>query len=183
MDGFRFFCLDEVGFEHSARHRFMEMFVLSFLGFLIPFAVGHPQFAVGVLVNALLVRSALSLPSYRTLPVVFTPALGALARGLLFGPFTLFLAYLVPFIWAGNFILVIAFKLKLRYRLNYWAALLAGSAAKAVFLYSAAWILYEAGLLPVVFLSAMGLMQFATAVLGGALAYVSLRRNPTCIPL
>lgn len=177
MPGSLFSYLDEVHFEYPLRRQFAEMLVLGFFGFLIPFAVGHPQLAVGVLVNALIVRSALTLPSYRTLPVVFTPTFGVLARGLLFGPFTVFLVYMIPFIWAGNYVLLYAFKLKLRYRLNYWLVLLAGSAVKAVFLYSAAWVLYVYGVLPALFLDAMGFMQFTTAVLGGVLAYLSLGRS------
>jgi len=173
--GFVFSYLDEVYYKHSERHQFVEMLVLSFLGFLIPFVFGHPQLLVGALVNAFLIRSALSLPSRKALLVVFTPTLGVLARGLLFGPFTAFIILMMPFIWIGNYILIHAFKVKLKHKVNYGLTLLAGSALKAGFLYATAFALYSAGLIPQVLLLAMGSMQFTTAVFGGILVYLLLR--------
>ena len=96
----------ESKYGHEDRSRFVYVTFLAFLGFAIPFTFGHPQLLVGVLVNALLVWSSLRLPLKMTLPVVFTPVLGVLARGLLFGPFTSYLALMAPFIWIGNLILV-----------------------------------------------------------------------------
>jgi hypothetical protein len=168
--------LDEVHYKYSPRYQLLEMMALGFLGFIIPLSIGHPQLLVGVAVNALLIRSALSLPSYRTLPIVFTPTLGVLARGILFGPFTVFLVFMMPFIWAGNYLLIYAFKAKLKYNYNYGLTLILASAAKAGMLYSAAVALHAANIIPEVFLSAMGLMQFTTAIIGGIIAYPWLNK-------
>ncbi|MBM3309224.1 MAG: hypothetical protein FJY77_03130 [Candidatus Altiarchaeales archaeon] len=167
--------LDEVYYEYSERHQFVEMLLLAFLGFLIPFVFGHPQLLVGALVNAFLIRSALSLKSFKAIPIIFTPTLGVLARGILFGPFTVFIVYMMPFIWVGNYIIVQAFKVKLKHRLNYGLTLLAGSLLKAGFLYTTAFVFYSLGFIPQVFLTAMGVMQFTTAILGGVLVYLLLR--------
>jgi len=166
--------VDEHFSKHSEKYQTLEMITLAFLGFMIPLFLGHPQILVGVTVNAFLIRAALSLPEKKALAVVFSPALGAISRGILFGPFTIFLVYLLPFIWAGNYLLVRAFKYKIKHSLNYGLTLLGGSILKAAFLYTAAYILYSAGILPKLFLVAMGSLQFTTAVLGGLLAYGSI---------
>lgn len=167
--------VDVVYYEHPERYQSAEMFALGFVGFLLPFLLGHPQLLVGVAVNAFIIRAALSLPQNKAMPVLITPSLGALARGLLFGPFTIFLVYLIPFIWAGNYILFRAFKMKLAGNLNYGVALAGGSIAKAGFLYLAALALNSAGVIPVIFLTAMGTIQFTTAILGGIVVYMQLK--------
>ena len=164
-------CMDGVLYRYPEKYQLAEMLVLGFLGFLIPFTFGHPQLLVGVIVNAFLIRSALTLPSYKTIPVILAPAVGAVARGMVLGPFTLFLVYMLPFIWAGNYLLVYAFKLKLKHRLNYGLTLFTASALKAGFLYAAAVVLYSADIIPQALLPAMGAMQFSTAMLGGIAAY------------
>jgi hypothetical protein len=149
----------------------IEMLLYTAVAFFLPVFLGHPQLVVGVVVNAMLVTAALNVKGYKLLPVIIAPVLGVLSRGVLFGPFTVFLLYMVPFIWLGNFILVFAFKeLNLHRKMNAWLALLAGSAVKALFLFGAAFLLVSLGVIPALFLTTMGLFQFYTAILGGILA-------------
>jgi hypothetical protein len=49
--------------------------------------------------------------------------------------------------------------------------LLIGSSVKAGFLFLAAFVLFKLGLVPVVFLTAMGVIQLVTALGGGVLAF------------
>ena len=157
----------------SNSYQYFEMVVYSVVCFFIPLLIGHPQLVVGITVNALLIAAALNLKGYKLLPVIIAPALGALSRGMLFGPFTIFLLYLIPFIWIGNAILVFSFKwLKLNKKKNYWLTLILGSGAKALFLFGAAYLLFSLGIIPVIFLTAMGVMQLTTALGGGVAAYV-----------
>ncbi|GAG05269.1 unnamed protein product, partial [marine sediment metagenome] len=143
------------------------MVLYTIVAFFLPFFVGHPQIVVGVLVNTLLITSALNVKGYKLLPVIIAPALGALSRGILFGPFTVFLLYMIPFIWVGNSILVFAFKwLNFDKKINYWITLLIGSITKALFLFAIAYLLVSMKVLPALFLTAMGIFQFYTAVLG-----------------
>jgi len=149
-----------------------EMILYSVVCFSLPLFIGHPQIVVGVVVNALLITAALNLKGAKLLPVIIVPALGALSRGILFGPFTIFLLYLIPFIWIGNTILVFAFKwLKLHLKQNYWVTLIIGSAAKAGFLFAIAFILFKLNIIPVIFLTAMGTLQLTTAIIGGIVAF------------
>ena len=100
------------------------------------------------------------------------PSFGVLSRGIIFGPFSKFLVYFIPFIWIGNSILVFSFKhFRLGKRLNYWMTLAIGAIFKSGFLFMAALILYKLAVVPAVFLTAMGIMQAVTALFGGVLAY------------
>ncbi|MCK4621968.1 MAG: hypothetical protein KAT62_07095 [Desulfuromonadales bacterium] len=149
----------------------IEMIIYSLICLAAPFTIGHPQFLVGVVVNAALVLSALNLRGWKLLPVIILPSIGVLSRGIIFGPFSIYLVYMVPFIWAGNAILVYAIKqFNLQKKLSSAASIGIGAALKTLFLFGSAFALVQLGVLPVVFLTAMGLMQLYTALAGGMLA-------------
>ncbi|MFH1225330.1 MAG: hypothetical protein V1676_06030 [Candidatus Diapherotrites archaeon] len=157
------------------------LFVLGAAGFLVPFLLNHVQLFVGPVVNAMLVASALFLRGKKILPLVLMPSLGALVGGLMFGGFTMYLLYMVPFIWAGNLIMVYAVKsVHLGRGMNYWASAAIASVAKALLLFCSAFVLYSFGLVPVLFLTAMGAMQLFTALAGSIIAYPlkHIRRTP-----
>lgn len=154
-------------------NRWVEWLLYSVVAFFIPFILGGPQFLVGFIVNAILVLGAMNLRDYRLIPLIILPSLGAFSRGLLFGPFTLFLAYLIPFIWIGNFILVTGIKNFVLYRKwNRLVALLVSAVIKAAWLFVTAYVLYTIGLIPEKFLTFMGLFQLLTALSGGIAAFL-----------
>lgn len=149
------------------------LYALFLIGFLVPFTIGHPQELVGIIVNATLVLSAIEFGfGKKMLPLLFAPSLGVLARGLIFGPFTPFLLIILPFIWASNAILVFGisnlFKEKEK---NYGIALGVSALAKSGFLFGTAFIFVSAAILPPMFLTAMGIIQLFTALVGGAVAF------------
>ena len=86
--------------------RTLSVIIFSALCFAVPFLIGHPQLFVGSVVNAALVFAALHFKKYQILPIIILPSLAVATRGLVFGPFTIFLVYLIPFIWLGNMALV-----------------------------------------------------------------------------
>jgi len=149
----------------------IELLIYSNIAFLVPFLLGQPQLLVGTLVNAAIVLAALNLKNAKLLPIVMLPSIAVLSRGLIFGPFTMFLLYMIPFIWIGNFILLASFKeLKLKRKLNSITTLIIGAGAKAGFLFATAFVLVKTGVLPSFFLTSMGVTQLYTALAGGALA-------------
>jgi hypothetical protein len=155
-------------YNYSNQFQNIEMVVLSLAAFFIPLFLGHQQIIVGSVVNAFLIAGALHLKGWKVAPVIIMPSLGAVAAGLLFGPLSKFLLLMVPFIWIGNTLLVVSMK---KFKLNYWFKLGLGTIIKAGFLFTAAFILYTLGALPVIFLTAMGILQVATALVGGLLAF------------
>ncbi|MEK7664636.1 MAG: hypothetical protein AAB361_00675 [Patescibacteria group bacterium] len=131
--------------DKTAAMVFAGIFSLSFF---VPFFLGHPQWLVGTIVNACLFLTAIFLPKKFFLPLIIFPSLGVLARGLVFGPFTPFLIYFLPFIWLGNLVLI---------------------------LISAANIYFKFHIVPQMFLQAMGQNQLLTALAGGIISFIILQ--------
>jgi hypothetical protein len=153
-----------------------ECIFYSLIAFSLPLILGHPQWLVGVIVNAVLIRCAINFRFSTTLPVIIFPSLGVLCAGIIFGQSTHYLLYFIPIIWLGNFVYVFsykyfAFKKKI---LSWWcptisaflkAGILFGSAAIMVFCFD----------FPAMFLTAMGAMQLATALAGGYIGMISAK--------
>lgn len=160
------------GYFFKSLYNNLEMIIYTSVCFFVPFFLGHPQLLVGIIVNAALILSALNLKGYKLLPVIIAPALGAFSRGLIFGPYTIYLMYMIPFIWLGNALLVFCFKyFKLKLGKNYLFTLIIGALLKSGFLFLMAFLLYNLGIIPIVFLTAMGIIQLTTAFAGGIAAY------------
>jgi hypothetical protein len=144
----------------------IEIVILSLLSFLIPILIGHPQVIVGILVNAFITRITLVSKGKRYLPVILFPALGALVRGVLFGSFTLYLVYLLPFIWMSNYILVFVIKNSIRRKVSFSVAVFMSSFLKAGALFIPTVVLFQLSVIPRIFLTNMGIIQFFTALIG-----------------
>ncbi len=143
--------------------------------FAIPLFVPGIQLVTGTIVNATLILGAVLLKGDKPYYLVFLPAIAQIASGMLFGPFSVFLVYLLPFIWLGNAVLVYGFKeFHVGRKLNFFAVLAGSSALKAALIFAFALALSNFGLVPQAILSAMGVLQIVTAVAGGIVAYAVL---------
>jgi len=140
--------------------------------FFVPFLLSHPQIVVGVVVNTALILGATYLKGYKMLPLILLPSLGVLAAGLIFGPFTPLLLYMMPFIWLGNAAYAYGYKFMMQKKNNRLLCVAIPSLLKAALLFLPALVLVKIGVLPVLFLTAMGLIQLATALIGGTAASV-----------
>ncbi|MBN2121852.1 hypothetical protein JW721_02240 [Candidatus Micrarchaeota archaeon] len=161
--------LNKREYEFDAGLDLLSLVGFSFLAFAIPFLFPHPQAVTGILVNAFLIAAALSMKGRNVLPLILLPSMGALANGLLFGPLTIFLIYLIPFIWIGNFLLVFGIKKLMQEEgIGYWASGIASCAIKAGAIFLGAYGLCLAGVVPEALLLPMGILQAGTA-LGGVL--------------
>lgn len=144
--------------------------IFSILSFALPFSLGQPQWLIGTIVNACLFLSAVFLPKKLFLPLIVFPSLGVLARGVIFGPFTPFLIYFLPFIWLANLILILVFKKF--FNLKYLLSVFFAAAAKYFFLLAVANIYFELHFVPKIFLQVMGTSQFLTALSGGIISWI-----------
>ncbi|MBN2421911.1 hypothetical protein JXB41_01680 [Candidatus Woesearchaeota archaeon] len=145
----------------------IEIVVFSAVSFFLPMVLGHPQLLVGSVINALIVISALHHPFRKALPVIMLPSLGVLTAGLLFGSFTSHLVYMIPFIWIGNALLWFGIKyFYVNKKKNIVINSIGSSFVKAFFLFSIASVFYFSGLVPQMFLIAMGPLQLGTALMG-----------------
>lgn len=164
--------LNEVSNEFIQKYENIELIFYSFAVFLLPLLITHPQMLTGTMVNAFLIMAALHFRGWKAAPIVILPSIAAVFSGLLFGPFTVFILYMMPVIWLGNFVLVYLFKyLNLAKNMNYWLALGGSATAKSVLLFGGAFLLVNSNIIPAVFLTAMGIMQLGTAIAGGIVAF------------
>jgi hypothetical protein len=153
----------------------MHFIIYTAVCFLAPFLLGHPQILVGVLVNASLILGATYLKSYKLLPIILLPSIAVLSRGLIFGPFTVFLIYMIPFIWVGNAIYAYIYRYLHAKKNNYLLSIGAASILKTIFLFGTAFALVKLSVLPAIFLTTMGILQLGTAVAGGILAMATIQ--------
>jgi hypothetical protein len=147
--------------------------LLSCIGFFLPFVLGHPQLLVGIMVNAMLIIGATYLKGHKLLPIILLPSLGVLAAGAIFGTYTVYLLYLVPFIWLGNAVYVYVYKhlnFKEKNLKNNFIGIGAASVVKEGLLFGVTFLLVKLAIVPSLFLTAMGILQLVTALLGGVLA-------------
>jgi hypothetical protein len=139
--------------------------------FLAPFLLGHPQILVGIIVNASLILGATYIKGYKLLPIILLPSIAVLSRGIVFGPFTMFLIYMIPFIWLGNAVYAYLYKYLHFNKVNSALGIGIASAAKTAFLFGTAFILVKLSVLPAIFLATMGWLQLVTALGGGIVAF------------
>ncbi len=174
----------EYSFEKTNKKKYESIFksenqlllILAFSVFFIPIILNHVQFQnqiiIGSIVNFFLASSAMYLSFKKSLPVILLPAVGAVISGIIFSSFTLFLVYLMPFIWIGNALFVYFIKnFNLVNKINYFVSVITAGIIKSVFIFSATLFLVFLGIVPAVFLVPMGLIQFITASIGGSLAF------------
>lgn len=158
----------------------IQLFIYSALCLFVPFFLGHSQFLVGTIVNASIILASLRYKGYKLLPVILLPSIGLFARNIVFGAFTPFLLYMIPFIWLGNFALAFIFrKLYSRKNKSRLSALPIAAITKTSLLFLSAFFLFKLSAIPAIFLSSMGMMQFYTAMTGGIVALAAAKITGT----
>lgn len=136
------------------------------LAFLIPFLIRGPQLLTGTLVNFLLISGTRFVDRKNHLFMAVLPSIAAVLNGLVFGKFTIFLVYFLPFIWLSNFILIRSIVyLKEKLPLSFSIAL--SVVFKTIILFAVALIYFKFSFVPEIFLTAMGVFQLATGIMGG----------------
>jgi hypothetical protein len=128
----------------------------------------------------LLFEASLYLDFKKSIPTILMPSLGAISRNILFGPFTIFLVYMIPFIWIGNAIIVFLTKLlHFKMKINILFSGIISSILKASFLYASALVMFKLGIVPKLFLTTFGINQLITAIAALLIIYPTtfLRRN------
>lgn len=170
--------LDKVYYEAKNVEQILLIVIYSVVAFFLPFILSHStqQLIVGSIVNLMIIFSAFHLKKFQAIPLMIMPTIGVIAASQLFGTFTIKLLYMIPFIWIGNFLLFAAIKkLFIDKKMNYVIALPVSIMLKTALLFSVAFIFVSLGLLPALFLTAMGIVQIITALIGGTIAYGLMR--------
>jgi hypothetical protein len=172
MDVYGIVDLYRQSFQYKSLQENKELALYTTVALLFPFLFDQSQILLGSAVNTTLVLSAFYLKGRKVLPLIVLPSVSAVARGMIFGPMTINLIYMMPFIWVGNALLIGAMKLlRIKMRMNYAVSSAVAISSKVGFLFISSYALFTLGVVPEIFLYAMGIMQAATAVAGCTSAY------------
>ncbi len=172
--------LKEKIIEQANVRALIQFLGLAGIAAFLPFVV-HVQWLTGPIVNAILIL-ALFLAGIRSaLTLCLIPSLMALSGGLL----PAVLAPVVPFIMLGNVILILSMDYATEHRGTppnakyYWLGLVIGAGLKFLFLFLSVNVIAKLLIkqeLAVKVAQMMSWPQFATAITGGLIAWVILKR-------
>ena len=156
--------------------KIMVLIALLAIGTIVP-SIIHSQFITGPIVNATLFIAAVLVGPFEAVLVGLIPSTVAMTSGLLPLP----LAPMVPFIMLGNAIMIGAFhytKSK-----SFVGAVIFASVLKFAFLYSVVTLLMNT-MLQQALVTKLSIMmswpQLVTALIGGAIAFVILKKMKKC---
>ena len=144
--------------------------ILLILIAVVP-SIVHFQWITGPMVNAILIIAAITIGPMEAIMLGLMPSTVALATGLLPLP----LAPMIPFIMIGNAIMIMTFYYM---KDNFWAGITIAALFKFAFLHGSV-LLVMSKLLDGKIVSKLAVMmswpQFATAIIGGVIAYFILK--------
>ncbi|NQU77374.1 ECF transporter S component [Candidatus Falkowbacteria bacterium] len=156
----------------------VRFFILAGVATLLPFYV-HTQWLTGPIINAVLILTLFLVGIRAALILCLVPSMVALGSGLL----PAILAPIVPFIMMGNALLVLAvdwfYNNLLDSNRGYFLGLFTGALIKFLFLYSSVIIISRLLIKQELALKVAQIMswpQLATAVIGGVIAYLFLKK-------
>lgn len=163
----------------------IALLVPTFLGELITKIFGatssiaaNSQIIIGSIVNAALVTAAINLKGWKkVLGVVTMPSISTILGGYVFGTASVYMVYMIPAIWLGNFSLIYAYKLlALEKNKNYFLAGIIGIIVKVAIIFTFFNLLNMFGVFPEKLIqnlqTAMGMTQLITATIGVVIGFV-----------
>ena len=163
----------------------IALLVPTFLGGILSKIFGstsvistNSQLIVGTIVNAALVVSAINLKGWaKILGVVTMPSISTILSGYVFGTASVYMVYMIPEIWIGNFALIYSYKfLMLGKNKHYFLAGIVGIIVKVAIIFALFNLINLFGVFPEKLVenlrNAMGMTQLITATLGVIAAFV-----------
>ena len=138
----------------------------------------NSQLIIGTIVNATLVTAAINLKGWaKILGIVTMPSISTILSGYVFGTASVYMVYMIPAIWLGNFVLIYSYKLlMLGKNKHYFLAGIVGIIAKVTIIFALFNLINLFGIFPEKLVenlrNAMGMTQLITATLGIIGAFV-----------
>lgn len=179
--------------DFSKKSEIVQNIIIAILAFLVPtflaqlintfFGAGsvianNSQIIVGTVVNTILVISALNLKGWnKTIFVVTMPSISTIMSGYVFKTASIYMVWMIPAIWLGNFVLILSFKyIMIKRNSSYFIAAIIGIIGKVAIIFGIFMLLKAFNIFPVKMISnlqkAMSLIQLITATLGSLFAFV-----------
>ena len=163
----------------------IALLVPTFLGEILNKVFGatsviatNSQLIIGSIVNTALVVTAINLKGWKKIiGVVTMPSISTILGGYVFKSASVYMVYMIPAIWLGNFALVYSYKaILLGKQKNYFLAGIVGIIIKVAIIFTSFIILNLFGIFPEKLVSTlqtnMGAVQAITATIGVVIAFV-----------
>lgn len=137
----------------------------------------NSQIIVGSIVNAALIITAINVKGWKKIiSIVTLPSISTILGGYVFKIASVYMVYMIPAIWIGNFALVYLYKvLLLKKKLNYFIASIVSIAVKVSIIFLSFNLINAFGIFPDKLVqnlqNAMGMTQIITATIGAVITY------------
>lgn len=184
--------LNKTIYQFSEKMDIIQTIIIGLIAFLVPtflaqlinlvfgaqsIITANSQLIVGSIVNTVLIISAINIKGWKKIIGVITmPSISTILSGYVFGTASVYMVYMIPAIWLGNFVLIYAYKfILLGKKKNYFLAGVVGIIAKVLVIFCAFELLNLFGIFPTKLVSnlqtAMGMTQLITASTGMLIAF------------
>ncbi len=137
----------------------------------------NSQIIVGTIVNTALIVTAINVKGWKKIVGIITlPSISTILGGYVFKTASVYMAYMIPAIWLGNFAIVYLYKLLLlKKELNYFITGIIAVIVKVAIIFLGFTILNAIGIFPEKLVqnlqTAMSTTQLITATLGMLITY------------
>lgn len=141
------------------------------------FIASHSQIIVGSIVNTALIVSAINVKGWKKLVGIITlPSISTILGGYVFKTASVYMVYMIPAIWIGNFAIVYLYKLLLlNKKINYFVTGIISVIVKVAVIFLGFNILKVCGIFPEKLIqnlqTAMSTTQCITACIGMIISY------------
>ncbi len=184
--------LNKTIYQFSEKIDTIQTIIIGIIAFLVPtflaqlinmvfgaqsVIAANSQVIVGSIVNTALIISAINIKGWKKIiGVVTMPSISTILSGYVFGTASVYMVYMIPAIWLGNFALIYAYKfILLGKNKNYFLAGVIGIVVKVLVIFGAFELLNLFGIFPAKLVSnlqvAMEMTQLITASIGMIIAF------------
>lgn len=147
------------------------------------YIVANSQIIVGTIVNISLIITAINVKGWkRIIGIITLPSISSILGGYVFKTASVYMVYMIPFIWLGNFSIIYLYKLLLLNKnYNYFLTGAISIFIKVSIIFLGFNILNSFGIFPDKLIknlqNAMGVMQVITAITAMFITYIVYRGN------
>ena len=185
--------LNKTMYDFSKKADLIQAIIIGLIAFLVPtflaqlinaifgaqsIVTTNSQIIVGSIVNSALIFSAINVKGWKKIiGVVTMPSISTILSGYVFKSASVYMVYMIPAIWIGNFVLIYAYKLiMLEKNKNYFLGGVVGIIAKVLVIFGCFEILNLFNIFPDKLVAnlqkAMGLTQLITASIGTLIMFI-----------
>ena len=172
-------------FKLTKKLEIMELLLIILGVFLIPIIIPYvytgainSQYIIGSIVNASLIIAGVNVKGFKKIiGIISLPSIYAIVSGLIFKTASIYMVFMIPFIWLGNFMIIYLYRyLFVHKKTNYVVASIISILVKVSIVFISINLLIKImainSNIALMLKTAMGLNQLITGILGSFIAFI-----------